>query len=153
MKEQLIEFETAKLVKEKGFNHPTLCFYGEDENVYLYDNPMYHNNNDSDKRDRWSCPTQSLLQRWLREEHDLTIQIIPEGFDKNTAKTNWCYLISRLSDKKTREDYLKGSLGQDGDLFLRPESINSKDWYLKENKTYEEALEKGLYESLKLIGQ
>ena len=41
MKDQLVKFETAKLAKEKGFEGPHLVL----------------------------LPTQSLLQRWIREKH------------------------------------------------------------------------------------
>lgn len=77
MKEQLIEFKTAKLAKEKGFTQ----LFGKFDLVN-----MFRENKDgsieSDKemqgneRDRYYLrPTQSLLQKWLRENHKIHITI------------------------------------------------------------------------------
>ena len=78
MKEDLVSLETAKIAHQKGFNIPTayafINHYSEDyigireytlqtyhQNVYNGDNPIY------------MAPTLSLLQKWLREIHDLHI--------------------------------------------------------------------------------
>lgn len=67
---QRINFETAKLAKEKGF----------DEQVSNYWHPNYEGSNDMGtdnfNRDSWregyySLPTQSALQTWLRNKHGL----------------------------------------------------------------------------------
>ena len=63
MKEKLIAFETAKLAKEKGFHGNMGKGYGSDGKIDTY---------------RGHAPfpvcTQSLLQKWLREEHGIHIQ-------------------------------------------------------------------------------
>jgi hypothetical protein len=120
MKEQLITFETAKLAKEKGFD-----VYCETAYVYRY---KEHESEDywyywksyvgSLTHDPLTCdigaPTQSLLQKWLREKHNTFISV----------DVNYCYKI-----------YFK-------DVLLS-ESINYNN--------YEDALEVGLQEGLKLI--
>jgi hypothetical protein len=63
MKEQLINFETAKLAKDRGFD--LVCL-----------EPYYEGN----KEDGWDSqrierPTQSLLQKWLREEYNTNIWV------------------------------------------------------------------------------
>jgi len=77
MEEEKIKFETAKLAQEKGlilvkgygcYNQfgkfePELPFYSDPEQ--FFEDELY------------SAPTQSLLQRWLREVHDIHIQILP----------------------------------------------------------------------------
>lgn len=70
----------------------------------------------------FSAPTQSLLQKWLREEHSLHI------------------MISCL-------------LGGGGYMFDVLETMygDKRTVCVKEFKTYEEALENGLQEALKLI--
>ncbi len=96
MKEVLISLETAKLAKEKGFNEG--CFY------YYYDGKVIELREHNHLREHnsemycWSAPTQSLLQKWLREIHNLHIMIIPYNnkfiisllfLDKNGSNTNF----------------------------------------------------------------
>ena len=128
MEEELISFETAKLAKEKGFNIPTRNFYAdkswEDEQVYNcgsvgypeFTNDMGANHGFGDIT---LIPTQSVLQKWLREEHSIDV-LVDKGF---------------LSNKYSYEVLYKNDMLDSEYVF----------------KTYEEALEKGLYEALKLI--
>ncbi len=80
MKDQLVTFETAKLAKEKGFEIKTMPFYrviepmssdvkyfGKKDKEILV---KYNNQFDSVWSD-FSAPTQSLLQKWLREKHKI----------------------------------------------------------------------------------
>lgn len=116
MKEQLISFETAKLAKEKGFK----CNSSDCSWAYLNTNGM------AMSYDEKSCvliPTQSLLQKWLREKHDLHLCV---GLDRSLIEEpNYNY---QLINHSQTVDYSETNF-----------------------KTYEEALEKGLYEALKLI--
>ena len=81
MEEQLISFETAKLAKEKGFNIPVRYgVYGK--NMKLTENHGWEKNKklelrnwNTPKAKSYSIPTQSLLQKWLREEHGIFILI------------------------------------------------------------------------------
>ncbi len=71
MKEQLISFDTAKLAKEKGFEIRCRYYYTEEGmrkdsastalNWYSQDGHCY-------------SPTQSLLQKWLRDEHNIHLE-------------------------------------------------------------------------------
>ena len=74
MEEQLITLETAKLLKERGFNVP----------VRDYWHPTYEESNDLGiddfNRDTWgegyySLPTQSLLQKFIREQRGVHIEV------------------------------------------------------------------------------
>ena len=70
MEEQLISFETVKLAKDKGF----------DVDKYLSiddENPKNINSNYNPQNYQpWYLNiTQSLLQKWLREEHNIHINI------------------------------------------------------------------------------
>ena len=153
MKEQLVEFSTAKLAKEKGFG------LGENDYCQL---PYYYNlegklNDIKDnlfKRDISTthlgaltldnveigilfmdnsldeytlAPTQSLLHRWLREVHNLHIWLQPLGY-----KMQYDVYIEHIDDWKKGEE--NTCVGEDFN-------------------TYEKALEKGLQEALKLIKQ
>ena len=103
MKEQLISFKTAKLAKEKGCELKGVIY--EDGGVSL-------------------C-TQSLLQKWLREEHNLHIEVC-------SGKGHYYVKHGGIEDM----------------LLQELEILNGKKIKFK---TYEEALEKGLQEALKLI--
>lgn len=131
MTDQLISYETAVLAKEKGFDIPIQ--HTVDKRSQLYDIHKDVISINSTTVDNWnkfetvvSAPTQSLLQRWLREIHSLHIMIVPL-----TGLDNWVYSIhedSTIDFKKVVE-------------------FN----YNLSYKTYEEVLEKGLQEALKLI--
>lgn len=88
MKEKLITFETAKLAKEKGFKISCYHAYNVDNKleecttseltgkVVKYSADLiktldFH----SKDNECYLAPTQSLLQKWLREEHTLHIEI------------------------------------------------------------------------------
>ena len=118
LKEKLISFETAKLAKEKGFH---ISSRGEGMGKRVFINGELVNTIFSSK-DHIHAPTQSLLQKWLREVHNVSI------------KRDDYYTYSRV-----RFDYNICELGSQGD---NPVGVF---------ETYEEALEIGLQEALKLI--
>lgn len=133
MEEQLISLETAKLAKEKGFNWKVRYSYGHTINPHIaYPNEDYSIPSDFNSpnagrnwKHLYSAPTQSLLQKWLREVHNIIVE--PLIFDKGfLEKDKFCFQW-RVYNKI--EDWFTGS----------------------EYKTYEEALEKGLSQALKLI--
>lgn len=76
MKLELISFETAKLAKEKGFNHPVNDYYMGSGRVFSSLNPENHNKEPITK-EKYSSPTQHLLQKWLREEKCIDVFIMP----------------------------------------------------------------------------
>lgn len=131
MEEPLVSFETAKLAKEKRFNIDVeYSFYydGKDiEEVHISDYDFNFNN---EKTNYISRPTQSLLQKWLREKHSLhiTVHIHKEGYSVNV------------------ED-LKGKYGIDLIYSTIISSISSNEYI----ESFEKALEIGLEESLKLV--
>jgi uncharacterized protein YggL (DUF469 family) len=81
--EEICTYEVCKLAKEKGFNEPTDRYY------HIYDDVIEAQNSlemtgsgcadvyNSLNQYRCSAPTQSLLQRWLREEKNIDIAIVP----------------------------------------------------------------------------
>ena len=77
MKDTLISFETAKLAKEKGFNIPCrYWYYHPYPNTGVLQEP-YTNEFDTNSNEINNCtaPTQSLLQKWLREKHKKSIHV------------------------------------------------------------------------------
>lgn len=138
MKEQLITFETAKLAKEKNFFIETK-YYCQKSSI-IGDNTILGPLNDpngwsedwnnfSNDVPYYSMPTQPLLQKWLREEHGIFVYVSP----KTTQYiVRWCYNLLHTGKHVLVVDKYG----------VYP---NTKD------KTYEEALEQGLVEGLKLI--
>ena len=140
MKEDLIKFETAKLAREKDINifsksvfsteYPNdgkLDYrdisYNEDDGWTEY----YHHRGTDVKIDFNSfvfAPTQALLQKWLRENYGFIV-LPTYNYWNDCFKVDIC---GRFSG-----DVIKGV-----DLSI-------------EFEKYEEAMEYGLFESLKLI--
>lgn len=139
MQEKLISLECALLAKEKGFNSESDKCYVEKEAEF---NVVY--NRDGDTAD-FPCkpphlkttkyldypeiilayaPTQALIQKWLRENYNLIVEPIGSGIDKTYSIK--IFYLGEISTKK--------SIG-----------------YTNAGNTYEEALEGGLIEALKLI--
>ena len=65
--DELVSFETAKLAKEKGFDVPTDFCYEKSGNLVRVGSI--------------SAPTQSLLQRWLREEERIEVNAFWDSAD------------------------------------------------------------------------
>lgn len=123
MTEELVTLETAKLLKEKGFNE--YC-----ENVIDINNmlrkTLYRINDDLPKQ-CFSHPTQSIAQKWLRETKNIHICVY-------NCACGYGYEISKANNgTHIASSVYKGT--NDGG-----------EW-----DTYEEALEAGLQEALKLI--
>lgn len=82
--EEICTYEVCKLAKEKGFNEYAEAFYAENCDTAHSQGPEKWNEYNS----RIAAPSQSLLQRWLREEKGVTIcvDIFDDGwfFDIST---------------------------------------------------------------------
>ncbi len=79
----LISFETAKLAKEKGFIIPTLCYFRYDEKQCK--GSLLDWNEDVGF---YSRPTQSLLQKWLREVHKINVYCMSCEHDESLWYNN-----------------------------------------------------------------
>ena len=123
MKDQIISFETAKLAKKKGFNEPCLECYVEKGTLYNNNREGIEFTNKQLLITNCSAPTQSLLQRWLREIHNIDIIIWKNGIDGS-------YRVE--------------------DILLNNKEITNLE-FEDSFDNYENALEEGLYEALKLI--
>ena len=126
MKEELVSFETAKLLKEKGFdevwcNHIYCIGY----NTIPEDNELLEcdwRNNVKGQFHLALAPTQSLAQKWLREKHNIHVEIYRNA-------SGWGWILTTTNTGSTL-------LEINNDIFF---------------DTYEEALEEGLKEGLNLI--
>ena len=128
MEEQLITFETAQLAKEKRFNWKVL--YHCSEKGIGEEWKDGHKGRDVNFNNRWtykcySAPTQSLLQKWLREVHSIDVE-------------------PRLANQEFKKSY----------YFAIHKYIEYREQLHHTNiryDSYEQALEYGLLEALKLI--
>lgn len=137
MNEQLIQYDTAVLAKEKDFSNTVVYFYskprskmfGLDEKGRSYPikntpRKLYTVGEHAvlNIENVFEAPSQTILQKWLREVHKTHITIHHYKNDTySVSVTDWC--DNSLSVELFGESF----------------------------KTYEEALEAGLFEALKLI--
>ena len=150
MEDTIINFETAKLAKEKGFdingqdvfdlknNNKIINFkdlavqeviedvetgYRDKALNYLKEN-INRTDDNSDEEYYLLAPTQSLLAKWLREEHNIHVTSQIGNLDFiSTYHYDIRYIVKNKFMCKVKGNF----------------------------KTYEEALEIGLQEALKLI--
>lgn len=167
MYDTLISFETAKLAKEKGFTNPVYWHYclinnewilrgnsflvreqdvvmDKDEGKngievsvegdrlfrnYLWKDSIYLKASDCPFI---AAPTQSLLQKWLRDEYNIDIIIIQiELNEYRSCSLTHSDITSIIDGDYTIYDFIDMSYSGSG--------------------VFEEALEKGLQEALKII--
>ncbi|MDC1864210.1 hypothetical protein [Bacteroides uniformis] len=125
MTEELVTLETAKLLKEKGFKEDVFTFYEAEcveGDLELFEG--YEAENFNVRTDCFSAPSQSIAQKWLRETKNLHIEI------SYMYENYWIYDILTIPNH---------------DL------VGLSDRPLEHYKSYEEALEAGILEALKLI--
>lgn len=123
MTEELVTLETAKLLKEKGFNEPCMIA------MNIEDGRQYGTNRTNSELPIKVCshPTQSVAQKWLRETKNIHICIY-------NCACGYGYEISK-ADNGT---HITSSVYEG--------TNDGSKWDI-----YEEALEAGLQEALKLI--
>lgn len=129
MKEELITFQTAKLAKEKGLVDKEFSI-----NYYLPDGTMdlkilMKNPDIKNKGYGYYAPTQALLQKWLREVHNIHVEI------KNDvaigSKDAMHYSVTIIDGRHENKFYPL--------------------WGYNGIRKYEEALDSGLHQALQLI--
>lgn len=74
--DEICTYEVAKLAKEKGFPQDVFGTCEMKSSCYLEDGRYYKDGCICPIEEAYSAPTQSLLQRWLREEKDIAIEIV-----------------------------------------------------------------------------
>jgi hypothetical protein len=128
MEEQLINFETAKLAKEKGFDVGNHRIRYTESGNFIYDEDGF------DPKVYLIATTQSLLQKWLREKYNCIVEVVFQYHKVQTegkikfGSTVYYYRCNMSNILTEFADFTST-------LF----------------KTYEEALEVGILEALKLI--
>lgn len=122
IKEQYISLDTARMLKDASFNVPCRRHYTKSGSTWETAVPE---TNDESRDFTWfPCPTQALAARWLREVYGI---MIVSFFDDYMSK--WYYVI----DGVKKQSVIK--------------CVQSASDY----DNYEEAIEEGLQEALRLI--
>ena len=123
IEEQYVSFDTAKMLKEAGVDVPCTSQYTEGMGVWNVEYPYDFNKDDFG----YSRPTQALAARWLREKHRIALDVafIPPSVDGDV----WQYFVGEMDDMIWEGEYETGT----------------------KYATYEQAMEAGLQEAIKLI--
>ena len=74
--EEICTYEVCKQAKEKGFDWKCLNYYNRDEKLTVVKLFVNEYTNSQFDEGYITAPTQSLLQRWLREEKNIHIEIV-----------------------------------------------------------------------------
>jgi len=97
MEEDYISFETAKLLKEKGFDENCAALYdlrnGEfckKQTGYVFNNSQWDN--------FITAPTLQMAMKWLREKYNIYISIQPDFPSDKDYKMCWCCCVSILHE-------------------------------------------------------
>lgn len=123
MEDILVSLETARLLRERGFCEGSTHFYSNlNSKQELIDNKGAYYINGMEL-DYIEAPTQSLAQKWIREKMNIHIEIY-------AIVAGWGWILTKCEGN--------------GSTIKNMEDFNFLD-------TYEEALEEGLKEALKLI--
>lgn len=153
MKKELVTLETAKMLKKKGFNEKTLFAYKNNGDLYQDFNRIESNYNSVPVpklcKDFHTCvkffpcdkcrmairltsaPNQSVAQKWLREIRGVYVYVEP------VIGKRWKLSFCDFNVPTEESDWMENE-------------INKGNGY-KVYDTYEEALEAGIQEALKLI--
>lgn len=124
MKEQIVSFAVAELAKAKGFNHVKANAFGDTMCYQLPKGKLMTAVRGNVVSGYILAPTQSLLQKWLREECNVYV-----------------YALEDIDQMLNRTFYFTIS-----DLF----GADQVDFDVNNARTYEEALEEGLEKALSL---
>lgn len=130
-KEDYVSLEVAKILKEKGFEGPcrSSIFKNGELRIYDLDQSWVDMISIDEEYYEFLCPTLYETQKWLRNKHNTYVEV-DSGYNKNGKL--FCFTINHYNNN------------DDWDWGWETEA----DDYCKE---YEEALNRGIKEALKLI--
>ena len=94
--EEYVSFETAKLLKDKGFNEPTIYYYIAGHLLQHY---SLLSNGDTAGI---SAPTLQMAMKWLREIHQIFIHI------QRCKKFKFFFTIENMNISGENYEYLLG---------------------------------------------
>ena len=119
MEEKLVSYNVAKLAKEVGFSVVT-------EYRFFYNSELTTKTPSQSSKPTIYAPTQSLLQKWLREVHNIDISISPslEKWYYYTIYLNKICMDDNEQPLKTYEQAIEEAL-QEALKLIKHESNNN----------------------------
>lgn len=130
IEEIYVSFDTAKMLKEAGFDVPCNSYYELENGEVVRKDSIGSSDYNAYEATVCSRPTQALAARWLREVHGIHVYSIQTNLpytEPQTTKWEWGYVIDKVDDPNG-------------------ESIFDMNF-----TSYEKALEAGLREAIKLV--
>lgn len=106
IQEDYVSFETAKLLKEKGFDYPTLRYYYDEDGDLLFSAWRVDNG-----KNGFVAPTLQMAMKWLRKVHYIFIR----------PNTNFLYPIRYYCEIFCYGDNLKTQQDVTTENFESPE--------------------------------
>jgi len=147
MEKEFVSYEIALALKELGFDEPCImCYYGisnadEDKRERLYLSSgmgKVCNSHLIEKENGITAPLYQQAFRWLRETHNIDVDVVRDSEVHYQDETRWIVKASDWNDIRVK-DFPIAQL-------KFPNTSHHTDF-----KTYDEALAKGLEEALKFI--
>lgn len=166
--ENYVSFETAKLLKDKGFNWWCSKCYGvavlhngadisfdeecdlkdegrESEIEYVEGGRLYDYGCDNPDKDAkvWAAPTLWAAMKWLRETHN--VLVIPD-YDYECTDKSYCYKIYKLGENGKPERVPIEGVRYDmrGESYVDIVAYRDYKRSYSDYETYEEACEDGI---------
>lgn len=96
--EDLVNFEIAKRLKEKGFSLEKTEIYGKFDNDGLFHPQLYFNYIETMDCDEIIAPTISQVLKWLREEKKLHIEFVGNA-------CGYLYIVSDIPSEGGTDRY------------------------------------------------
>lgn len=100
IEESYVSFDTAKMLKEAGFDVPCTSQYTEGKSIW---NVGYPDNFNQDEFG-YSRPTQALAERWLREVYNVAIYSL---YDDDMEQ--WFYVVDAFTKNPVINGFQSGS--------------------------------------------
>lgn len=158
--EDYVSYETAKLLKEKGFDEATHQFYKtitylgtEANNICIktldgiesepFHNSVYGYDLNGENTGEYACPTLQMAMKWLRDAHN--VLAIPD-YDYECTDKSYCYKIYKLGENGKPERVPIEGVSYDMLGEPHTEIVAYRDYKrsYSDYKTYEEACEAGI---------
>jgi len=101
MEDTIVSFETAKKLKEIGFNISCRNFYGIFDKLHK----NYHIDRNNQENNEYCCvaPTQSLAQKYLRELHNIDVWVAP--FFDSSQSNQYCPIVYKDKIDLTESEF------------------------------------------------
>ena len=145
--EDYVSFETAMLLKEKGFDgYCDLCFNFVEIPRRIMDVPSDGKVSYEDgilKEEIVLIPTLQMAVKWVQEAHNI---IIIPNYEYECDSTPWCYKIFKLGENGKPERVAVKGVSYDKDNNPTEHVVGYRDYErsYKDYSTKEEAIEEGI---------